>query len=675
VNPEPADVLAQVWQLWHISLQARRLLAGASHVETVERGAAVIVEGEFGTDAFVVIDGRFEVRIGGPRGPLPVAALGAYELFGEVAAATRARRSASVVALTPATVLRIDGEQLQRALDAEPEVRAELAAAAQHMAAGRFIKAATPFSDLHGEALTTLAERITVRPVVAGEVVMRRGEPGDTCYLVHTGVLDVIDDADGAERVLATLQPGMLCGEGALLTGAPRNATVRATVDGELYAIARDDLRYAMTSERAVAERLVELLQARSRPRRRNGVEVHEHRSPDGGVFATLKDPERSEYFRLSEHGLFLWQRLDGRHTVRDLTMDLFREKKLLAPDIVMEILRYLAASEFIEIAHVETPTVIERNRERFARSMRGALERSFTFAGCDPVFSAVYEGGMRFFYTRAGAVVVAAIVLAGFAAFLATSARASGSLLHGPTFARAAIALVPLAALAVVLHELGHGMAAKAAGAWVDRVGIGWFWLRPVVFVDTSDAWLSTRAQRMLVDAGGILVNLVLAGIAGIIAFAATERTAQTIAFVFALWSYIGILRNLNPLLEYDGYYLLMDWLDRPNLRGKSLAWLGTSLPAALRDRRRFRGHVVDVWYGIGSICYIVVATCWLIFAYRVTLEGWVARVVPPAYAYAITEGIAVVIASSAIIQLIADVRRETATARGHARVGQPST
>jgi putative peptide zinc metalloprotease protein len=428
-----------------------------------------------------------------------------------------------------------------------------------------------------------------------------------------------------------------------------------------------------MTSERAVAEQLLNLLQARGRPRRRDGVQVHEHRSADGGVFATLKDPERNEYFRLSEHGLFLWQRLDGRHTVRDLTMDLFREKKVLAPDIVMEILRYLAASEFVEIEHVETPAVIERHRERLARSMRGALERSFTFAGCDRAFTAVYDGGLRLFYTKAGAALVAAIVTAGFAAFLATSARASGSLLHGPTFARAGIALVPLAGVAIVLHELGHGMAAKAAGAWVDRVGIGWFWLRPVVFVDTSDAWLSTRAQRMLVDAGGILVNLVLAGIAGVIAFVATERTTQTIAFVFALWSYIGVLRNLNPLLEYDGYYLLMDWLDRPNLRGNSLAWLGTSLPAALRDRRRFRGHEIDVWYGIGSIAYIVVMTGWLIFAYRITLEGWVARVVPPAYALAITQGIAVVIASFAIIKLIADVRRETAAARGHARVHQP--
>jgi putative peptide zinc metalloprotease protein len=245
---------------------------------------------------------------------------------------------------------------------------------------------------------------------------------------------------------------------------------------------------------------------------------------------------------------------------------------------------------------------------------------------------------------------------------------------LHGPTFARAGIALIPLAAVAIVLHELGHGMAAKAAGAFVDRIGIGWFWLRPVIFVDTSDAWLATRRQRMLVDAGGILVNLVLAGVAGMLAFAAHDRTVQTIAFVFALWSYIAVLRNLNPLLEYDGYYLLMDWLDRPNLRANSLAWLGSSLPAALRDTRLLRRHTLELCYGAGSIAYIVVMTGWLIYAYRITLQGWVARIVPASFAFAVTQGIALAIASIAVVKLILDVRRETARVRGHARTAQPT-
>ena len=149
------------------------------------------------------------------------------------------------------------------------------------------------------------------------------------------------------------------------------------------------------------------------------------------------------------------------------------------------------------------------------------------------------------------------------------------------------ASSLIPLIVVAILLHELGHGVAAKAAGARVDRVGIGWFWFRLMLFVDTSDAWLANREQRMLVDAGGILVNLVLAGAAGYVALLAPNLTVAAVAWMFALWSYVAVLRNLNPLLEYDGYYLLMDALERPNLRGKSLGWIATGFWPALRSGR----------------------------------------------------------------------------------------
>jgi putative peptide zinc metalloprotease protein len=199
--------------------------------------------------------------------------------------------------------------------------------------------------------------------------------------------------------------------------------------------------------------------------------------------------------------------------------------------------------------------------------------------------------------------------------------------------------------------------------------MGLGWYWIRPIGFVDTSDAWLSTRPHRMLVDAGGIVVNLVLAGIAGFVALLAPNPTVATVAWVFALWSYVAVLRNLNPLLEYDGYYLLMDWLERPNLRRKSLAWLGTGFPAALRNPARFIGHGLELWYGIGTIAYILALTAWLLFAYRFTLEGWIERIVPPHAASLIAQGIAILIPALALLRFATDIRNERANARGHAR------
>jgi putative peptide zinc metalloprotease protein len=523
---------------------------------------------------------------------------------------------------------------------------------------------------LPAKTLGRIAGHVHELRAAAGETVIRQGEPGDECFLIRSGELDVIDESGERERQLARLHAGALFGEAALLTGAPRNATVRAVSDVELLVLGREDMLAAMSADVGVTDHLVGMLQARSRPHRRAGVELHERRMNDGATVGILKDPVRGKYFWLSYEAMFLWERLDGRHTVRDLTMDLFSEHQVLAPDMVMDILQKLASSGFIELIHIDTHVGAEVGRRRLARRFAPTFDWSMTIGRCDGFFSALY-GGLHYLYTPLGAIVVAAIGLAGFACFLRIAPSIAGSLLHGGMFARAGVALLPLIALAVVMHELGHGLAAKAAGAQVDRVGIGWYWFRPVVAVDTSDAWLAPRAYRMLVDAGGVIVNLLIAGIAGIVAVVAPHNSSTAVlAWIFALWSYVAVLGNLNPLLEYDGYYLLMDWLEKPNLRARSLAWLGTALPAALRDRAQLAGHRLELFYGLGALAYIGLLTLWLMFAYRFTVQGWVAKLLPAGAAATVTQLLALTISGAALLQLILEIRKERAGAKGHARV-----
>lgn len=667
---EAASALAHVWQLRDLSPDALGALYAATTVEAHGADTVIVAQGDVGADAFVVLDGRLEVRIDGPRGPVPVAVVGSGELFGELAVLDPShQRSATVVALTPVVLVRISGETLTATVSTSSAVRAQLEAAAHRMAIARFIKGATLLAELQPETLGRIAADVRERSVVPGEIVIRQGEPGTECFLIRSGELEVVDES-GTERQLATLKAGALFGEAALLTGAPRNATVRALTGADLLVLGRDDILTAMSAERKVADHLVGMLQARSRPRRRAAIELHERLMSDGTQVGILKDRERGQYFWLSYDAMFLWERLDGSHTVRDLTMDLFHEHQVLAPDMVMDVLHRLAASEFIDLAHVEAQVGVEiAGRRRWGR--RWMPDWSMTIERCDGFFEALYSGGLHYLYTRPGAIAVALAGAAGFACFLAVAPSVAGSLLHGGMFARAGVALLPLIALAVILHELGHGLAAKAAGAQVDRVGIGWYWFRPIVSVDTSDAWLASRSRRMLVDAGGVVVNLVIAGVAGAVAFATPRGSStSTIAWIFALWSYIAVLRNLNPLLEFDGYYLLMDWLERPNLRANSLAWLGTALPQAFRDRRTLAGHRLELLYGLGALAYIGVLTMWLMFAYRYTVQGWVARLLPATTAATVTQLIALTIAGVALVNLVLEIRKERSNARGHARI-----
>jgi ATP-binding cassette subfamily B protein len=87
-----------------------------------------------------------------------------------------------------------------------------------------------------------------------GEVVVRQGDPGDKLYLISRGKLDVLVTEDGAPRRLNSLERGEYFGEMALLTGAPRNATIRTTLPTQLYSLAAADFQDLMERMPAVRE-------------------------------------------------------------------------------------------------------------------------------------------------------------------------------------------------------------------------------------------------------------------------------------------------------------------------------------------------------------------------------------------------------------------------------------
>jgi putative peptide zinc metalloprotease protein len=138
--------------------------------------------------------------------------------------------------------------------------------------------------------------------------------------------------------------------------------------------------------------------------------------------------------------------------------------------------------------------------------------------------------------------------------------------------------------------------------------VGVGWYWFSPIALVDTSDMWLASRASRIAVNLAGIAANLVLAGIATLIACLTSHAVVVAALWQFALVSYVLVLANLNPLLEYDGYYVLMDWIEGPNLRSHCLRWLRGNLAQIPRDPGRLRGHALELSYGLASLAYVAI-------------------------------------------------------------------
>jgi len=123
-------------------------------------------------------------------------------------------------------------------------------------------------------------------------------------------------------------------------------------------------------------------------------------------------------------------------------------------------------------------------------------------------------------------------------------------------------------------IHELGHAFMCRRFGGEVHELGIMFLVFVPAPYVDASSAWsLPSKWQRVLVGAGGMIFELFVAAICAFVWLNTNPDTLiNSLAYNTMLIASVStILFNANPLLRYDGYYMLSDWLEIPNLKQKS--------------------------------------------------------------------------------------------------------
>lgn len=166
-------------------------------------------------------------------------------------------------------------------------------------------------------------------------------------------------------------------------------------------------------------------------------------------------------------------------------------------------------------------------------------------------------------------------------------------------------------ATLAVVkiLHELGHAMMCKHYGLRVPTMGVAFLVMWPVLYTDATDSWrLASRRKRASIAAAGVATEMLLACYAMLAWVILPDGLARSIALIVATTAWITSLAvNSNPLMRFDGYYFLSDWLNVPNLQDRSIAIAKWRLRNALFSMRQLcpedfspamlRGLTVYAW------------------------------------------------------------------------------
>jgi len=181
--------------------------------------------------------------------------------------------------------------------------------------------------------------------------------------------------------------------------------------------------------------------------------------------------------------------------------------------------------------------------------------------------------------------------------------------------------------------HELGHGFTCRRFGGEVHKIGIMIFYLEPAFYCNVDDSYLfPNRAHRCFVAFGGAYFELMLCSLA-LLGWLSTppEWWIHEIFLIVVLLSGLSlVLFNLNPLVRLDGYYVLMDWLDVPDLREDSFDYIGGLLKKHLLrldvpdkpiSRRRRR---IYLYYGLLSVLYTTTLMVFLYAYVRAYLVDW---------------------------------------------------
>lgn len=125
------------------------------------------------------------------------------------------------------------------------------------------------------------------------------------------------------------------------------------------------------------------------------------------------------------------------------------------------------------------------------------------------------------------------------------------------------------------ILHELGHGFMAKRHGCRVPVMGVAFLVLFPMAYTDTNEVWkVSDRRKRLEISTAGLRVELLVAVWATALWTILPDGAIRSAVFFLASVSWVlSVFLNISPFMRFDGYFVLMDWLNFPNLHARSSA------------------------------------------------------------------------------------------------------
>jgi putative peptide zinc metalloprotease protein len=351
-----------------------------------------------------------------------------------------------------------------------------------------------------------------------------------------------------------------------------------------------------------------------------------------GQPWYVLKNSLSGRNHRFNTSGYALIGQMDGQRTVQEIWENAGKLSIATAPtqDEVIRLLGRLHDADLIQSDIL--PSTVELFRQAQGQPSNSLKQRisnpfSLRFPLWDPDRFLKKWGFLATpLFTRGAFIIWLLVVLSAVAAAVIHWPEISGSLADRLFLPSNLLLLWLIYPLVKILHEFGHAFALKKWGGEVHEMGIMLLALTPIPYIDaTASASFPEKQHRIAVAAMGMMVELLLASLALFVWLNVETGLVSALAYnVMLIGGVSTLLFNGNPLLRYDGYYMLADLIEIPNLGQRCTRYLGYLLQRYLLGIETAESPVTapgeQGWflvYGPISFCYriaVLLGLVWLV-------------------------------------------------------------
>jgi putative peptide zinc metalloprotease protein len=355
------------------------------------------------------------------------------------------------------------------------------------------------------------------------------------------------------------------------------------------------------------------------RPKFRKDLVILEHVESDSNHVVILKDPVSEKFYRMSPYEYQFLKNFDGRITF-DEVLKQFRSSGYYCSQEEGKLILAKAAQSGLLLGTMYGTAEFQRDLKKRAEEAKKAKRFSNLYFFFVPILNPdrFLERTLWLYKMVANKWTgILSVVLGIGAMYLLISGMSRIEANYSFFFNLENMAYLWVTiAVTKLVHEFAHAYTAKRFGLHVPRMGIAILIFFPCLYCDTTDAWqLADRKQRMAIAAAGILAEAMVAIVAIYIWQLTKEGLVNSLAFYLMAVSFIStILFNGNPLMKFDGYFLLIDYLEIPNLRSKSLGYLKYLFMNRVLGLDRVTDQAIDkrqryifTIFGISSFLYLL--------------------------------------------------------------------